>query len=255
MAYISLNNADVVFAVYNSKTRSVRNQLISAIGGKINSIDHTTYIRALNKITVEVKEGERIGLIGHNGAGKTTLLKVLAGIYEPTGGTIQLEGHISSLTDITMGMDPELSGYDNIIMRCIFMGLSFKEAKNKVNEIIDFSELHEYIDLPTRTYSTGMYLRLAFSISTAITPDILIMDEMIGAGDAAFIHKARTRISDLIKRTKIMVLSSHDLQIMKDTCNRGIWMEKGQIRMDGNMTEVIEAYKEFTNNKALRTKF
>lgn len=247
MTHIKLQNVGVTFSIYNTKTRSVRNKIMKAIGGSIKSIDHTIYVKALNNINLEINQGDRIGLIGHNGAGKSTLLKILSGIYEPTEGIAEIKGHISSLTDITLGMDPESSGYENIIMRCIFMGLSFKEAKSKVKEIVNFSELSEYIDLPTRTYSTGMYLRLAFSIATSVVPSILIMDEMIGAGDASFIEKARQRTIELIKGTKIMVISSHDPQIMLDICNRGIWMEKGKIRMDGKIEEVIKAYQDSLN--------
>lgn len=247
MAYIKLSGAGVTFSIYNTKTRSVRNQIIKAIGGSVNSVDNTVYVNALENINLEIKEGERVGIIGHNGAGKSTLLKVLAGIYEVTNGYSQIDGYTSSLTDITMGMDPESSGYENIIMRCIFMGMSFKEAKEKVQEIIDFSELSEYIDLPARTYSTGMYLRLAFTIATSVAPDILIMDEMIGAGDSSFIEKARRRSIDLIKKTKIMVISSHDVNIMRDICTRGIWMEKGKIKMDGEIEEVISSYQSYIN--------
>jgi ABC-type polysaccharide/polyol phosphate transport system ATPase subunit len=242
MSYINIQNTSVLFSIYNSKTRSIKNQLVSAIGGTVKSIDNTVYVRALDNINIEIKKGERVGLLGHNGAGKSTLLKVISGIYEPTEGIVKTEGYISSLTDITMGMDPENSGYDNIIMRCIFMGMTFKEANEKIEDIIKFSELEEYIELPMRTYSTGMTLRLAFTIATSITPEILIMDEMIGAGDAAFIEKARKRSMELIKKTKIMVISSHDMSIMKDICTRGIWMEKGKIRMDGKINDVVEAY-------------
>lgn len=247
MTHINLSNVSVTFSIYNTKTRSIRNELINAVGGKVQSIDNTIYVKALDQITLDIKEGQRVALIGHNGAGKSTMLKLLSGIYEPTGGSIKIEGSISSLTDITMGMDSENSGYNNIIMRCIFMGMTFKEARDKVKEIIEFSELSEYIELPMRTYSTGMYLRLAFTIATCISTDILIMDEMIGAGDAAFIEKARKRSMDLIQRTKIMVISSHDLQIMRDICSRGIWMEKGKIKMDGEINEVIDAYRKFVN--------
>ena len=247
MAYINLCNASVTFSIYNTKARSVRNHLIKTIGGSVQSIDKTIYVKALEDINLEIKQGERVGLIGHNGAGKSTLLKVLSGIYEPTSGTIQIKGYTSSLTDITMGMDPESSGYENIIMRCIFMGMSFTEAKAKVREIIDFSELSEYIDLPIRTYSTGMYLRLAYTIATSVAPEILIMDEMIGAGDANFIEKARQRSMELVKKTKIMIISSHDMHIMRDICTRGIWMEKGRIRLDGNIDEVIGAYHNSIN--------
>lgn len=242
MAHIKLKNASVTFPIYNAKTRSVRNQLIGVIGGRVKSIDNTVYINALDNINLEINQGERVGLIGHNGAGKTTLLKLLSGIYEPTGGSIVTDGYISALTDIAMGMDPENSGYENIIMRCIFMGMSFTEAREKVKEVAAFSELSEYLDLPIRTYSSGMYLRLAFTIATSVIPDILIMDEMIGAGDAAFIEKARKRSLELIEKTKIMVISSHDMQIMLDICTRGIWMEKGKILMDGPISEVVEKY-------------
>ena len=247
MAHIKLRNVGVTFSIYNTKTRSVRNSIIKAIGGNLKAIDHTVYVKALENINLEINHGDRIGLIGHNGAGKSTLLKVLSNIYEPTEGLVEIEGTISSLTDITLGMDPESSGYENIIMRCIFMGLSFQEAKSKVPDIVNFSDLSEYINLPIRTYSTGMYLRLAFSIATSVIPHILIMDEMIGTGDASFIEKARKRAMDLIENTKIMVISSHDPHIIRDICNRGIWMEKGTIRMNGPIEEVMQAYQDSLN--------
>ena len=242
MAHIKLNDASVSFAIYNGKTRSVRTEVFRAIGGKISSVDSTIWVRAIDGINLEINEGDRVGIIGHNGAGKSTILKLMSGIYEPTAGSAKIDGYISSLTDITMGMDPESTGYENIIMRCVFMGMSFSEAKLKADEIIEFSELREYIDLPARTYSTGMFLRLAFTVATCITPDILILDEMIGTGDASFIEKARIRMMDLINRTRIMVLSSHNTQIMRDICNRGIWMEKGRVIMDGEINKVMDAY-------------
>lgn len=242
MAHIKLVDASITFSIYNAKTRSVRTELLNAIGGKLKSVDNNIYINAIDSMNLEINQGERVALIGHNGAGKSTMLKLLSGVYEPTAGKIEVEGNVSSLTDITMGMDPENSGYENIIMRCIFMGMSFEVAQAKVSEIIEFSGLSEYIDLPMRTYSTGMYLRLAFTIATSVTPDILIMDEMIGAGDASFIEQARKRTMDLIQKTKIMVISSHNMEMLKDICTRGIWMEKGKIRMDGSLEEVIDAY-------------
>jgi ABC-type polysaccharide/polyol phosphate transport system ATPase subunit len=249
MAHITLKDASVTFAIYNAKTRSVRTELFNAIGGKLKSIDSTVFVNAIDSINLEIKEGDRVALIGHNGAGKSTMLKLLSGIYEPTIGSAYSHGHISSMTDITMGMDPENSGYENIIMRCIFMGLTFQEARDRAPEIIEFSGLKEYIDLPMRTYSTGMYLRLAFTVATSIVPDILIMDEMIGAGDASFIEKARVRTMELIEKTKIMVISSHNMDIMKDICNRAIWMEKGKIRMDGKVGEVFGAYNDFVGER------
>lgn len=244
MAQIKLIDTSITFSIYNAKTRSVRTELFNAIGGKLKSVDSTVYINAIDSMNLEIAQGERVALIGHNGAGKSTLLKLLSGIYEPTSGKIEIEGAISSLTDITMGMDPENSGYENIIMRCVFMGMTFAEAHSKIPEIIEFSGLKEYIDLPMRTYSTGMYLRLAFTIATSVTPDILIMDEMIGAGDASFIEQARKRTMELIQKTKIMVISSHNMEMLKEICTRGIWMEKGKIRMDGEINEVIDVYNE-----------
>lgn len=244
MAYIKLQDVSISFSIYNSKTRSVRTELFRAIGGKIHAVDSTVYIDALNSINLEIYQGDRVGVIGHNGAGKTTLLKLLSRIYEPTQGNFLSEGSVSSLTDITMGMDPESTGYQNIIMRCILLGMTLKEAKAKVEEIVEFSGLREYIDLPMRTYSTGMYLRLAFTISTCIVPDILIMDEMIGTGDASFIEKARERLMNFISSTKIIVLSSHNMQIIRDICNKGLWMEKGRIIMYGDIKEVSDAYEK-----------
>lgn len=229
MALIKLDNVGVTFAVYNSKTRSIRNQIIQTVGGNVSEIDKTVFIKALTNITLDIKEGDRIGLIGHNGAGKTTLLKIFAGVYEPTEGSIKTRGKIASLTNITLGMDPEHTGYDNIIMRYILMGLTFSEAKSKIDEVIEFSELSEYIDLPMRTYSTGMYLRLAFAIATSITPDILIMDEMMSVGDASFVNKCKNRTMELINKTKIMILASHDISLINSICNRFIYLKAGKI--------------------------
>jgi ABC-type polysaccharide/polyol phosphate transport system ATPase subunit len=242
MACIKLDDASVTFAIYNTKTRSVRHNIFKAVGGRVSNIDHNVYINAVDNVSLEIKDGDKIGLIGHNGAGKSTMLKLVSGIYEPTKGSVKIDGSVSSLTDITMGMDPENSGYDNIIMRLIFMGLTFKQAREKIDEIIDFSELGEYIDLPMRTYSTGMYTRLAFTIATSIIPDILVMDEMIGAGDASFIKKTKQRSLEMVAQTKIMVLSSHDMNLLKEICNYGIWMEKGKIVMRGPIQDVIAQY-------------
>jgi ABC-type polysaccharide/polyol phosphate transport system ATPase subunit len=242
MTYIKAHNLGVTFSIYNSKTRSFRNHLLSAVGGNAHSHDGTTYVEALRGIDLDIKQGERVAILGHNGSGKSTLLRVLSGVYEPTSGSIESSGSISSLTDICMGMDPENTGYQNIIMRCIFMGMTVKEAKNKVNEIVDFSELHDYIHLPMRTYSTGMYMRLALTIATSSVPDILIMDEMIGTGDSDFIKKAKQRTLEFIQKTKLMVISSHDISIVRELCNRVIWLEKGKIIADGSVKEVTKDY-------------
>jgi ABC-type polysaccharide/polyol phosphate transport system ATPase subunit len=182
------------------------------------------------------------GIVGHNGAGKTTLLRVLAGVYQPTRGSCSIAGRLSSFTDITLGMDPEATGYDNIIFRSVFMGLSFAEARMLSPSIAEFSELGEYLKMPVRTYSTGMFVRLAFAISTAIEPDIIVMDEMIGAGDAQFVAKARGRLADLLQRVKILVLATHDAAIMQSLCSKLIWLDHGQIRKVGSFEDVYPLY-------------
>lgn len=239
---MKLENLSVTFSIYNAKTRSIRNKVLSSVGGNSTSHDGTTYVHALKNINLTITEGDRIGILGHNGSGKSTLLKVLASIYEPTTGSIETCGNISSLTDIAMGMDPENTGYQNISMRCIFMGMTIAEAKNKIDEIISFTELEEYIHLPMRTYSTGMYMRLALTIATCAIPDILIMDEMIGAGDSYFIEKAKQRTLNFISNTKIVVISSHDISIIKELCNRVILLEKGEIIADGEVDAICDKY-------------
>src|SRR3984893_17935766 len=186
MAHIRLNKVVVDFPIVNSSAQSLQLRLFQVLGGRLTSHHQTVVVRALDRLDLDLRDGDRLGLIGHNGSGKTTLLRVLAGVYPPAAGSASIEGSISSFTDLTLGMDPESTGWENIVFRCAFMGLSFLEAKRLSPAIAEFSELGEYLNLPTRTYSSGMFLRLAFAISTAIEPDILIMDEMIAAGDSQF---------------------------------------------------------------------
>ena len=177
---------------------------------------------------------------GDNGSGKTTLLRVLSGVYEPNEGQVQICGTVSTLTDITLGMNEEASGYENIIARGIVMGMTFQEIKNKIPEIEKFSELGPYLHLPVRTYSAGMLLRLAFAVSTSKFPEVLILDEMISAGDADCIKKAKERTQNMIEKGKIMVLASHDTSILKQFCNRIIQLEKGRIVKQGTVKEVLK---------------
>lgn len=242
MTFLRLNNVGVEFPVYNGTSRSFRQALFRSVGGKVAAHHETVTVNALSDITVNLEEGDRLGLIGHNGAGKTTLLRVLAGAYFPTEGTIDALGFRSALTDIGMGLDPELTGYANIVNKLVLMGLTYVEARAKIPEIEEFTELGEYLALPMRTYSTGMSLRLAFSIATAIVPDILILDEMIGAGDARFIEKAKKRTDDFLDKTKIMVISSHDMTLLRRYCNKVMWLQEGRVRELGSSDEVIERY-------------
>jgi ABC-type polysaccharide/polyol phosphate transport system ATPase subunit len=245
MAQISLKQVVIDFPIVNAAAQSLQLRLYQALGGKLTAHHKVVVVRALDGIDLELKDGDRLGLIGRNGSGKTTLLRVLAGVYPPTGGSASIEGSISSFTDLALGMDPEATGWDNIIFRCVFLGLSFRKAKALSPAIADFSELDEYLDLPVRTYSSGMFLRLAFAISTCIEPDILIMDEMITAGDLQFIQKAQRRINEIVGKVSILALASHDLSIIEDLCNKVVWLDHGVVKQFGPMDAVLKAYRSF----------
>jgi len=242
MARIKLDNVTIEYPIFTSHTRSLKTALIGRLGGTLAKFHDTIIVRALDNITLELGEGDRLGLVGHNGAGKTTFLRVAAGIYEPQRGSVDIEGSISSLTDITLGMDPEATGWENIIFRCIFMGLTFAEARERSPSIAEFSELGDFLNMPVRTYSSGMFLRLAFAISTSIYPDILIMDEMVSAGDAQFMTKAQARLTDLIGKTKILIIASHNTNVITTLCNKVLWLKHGHIKMFGPVHEVIKEF-------------
>ena len=242
MAHIRLSDVGVEFPIHNAHSRSLQLQVFGKLGGKLAQHRQAVFVQALQGVNLAFEDGDRVGIIGHNGAGKTTLLRVLAGVYEPTFGTMSMEGRLSSFTDITLGMDPEATGLENIIFRCVFMGLSFAEARRLSPSIQEFSELGEFLRLPVRTYSTGMFLRLAFAISTSIEPDIIIMDEMIAGGDARFLEKAKARLTSLLERTKILVLATHGVGIMQSLCNKVIWLDHGEVRKIGSFDEVHPLY-------------
>ncbi|MBX9589375.1 MAG: ABC transporter ATP-binding protein [Hyphomonadaceae bacterium] len=242
MAHIKLSDVAVEFPVHNGSSRSLQLHMLAAIGGRLAEYKKCIVVRALEDVNLDLQDGDRVGIVGHNGAGKTTLLRVLAGVYQPSHGALSIDGRLSSFTDITLGMDPEASGVDNIVFRSVFMGLSFAEAKRLSPSIEEFSELGEFLRMPVRTYSTGMFLRLAFAISTAVEPDIIVMDEMIGAGDAHFIAKAHARLAALLQRVKILVLATHNALIMQSLCNKLVWLDHGQIRKTGSFDEVYPLY-------------
>jgi len=244
MATISLERVTLEFPIYNARGRSLTGELFRrAVGGHIKSDDssHISVV-ALRDINLKLVDGDRLGLIGHNGAGKSTLLRVLAGIYEPPSGRARIEGTVASLTDITMGMNLEASGYENIVLRGVFLGLQVQQVRRMIPEIEAFTELGEFLKLPLRTYSSGMMLRLAFAVTTAVVPEILIMDEMIGAGDASFVTKAKARLNQMISHSHILVIASHDVEIIRRFCNRAALMETGRIVKMGPVEQVIAAY-------------
>ena len=236
MAKIELVDVTVDIPVYNVRGRSLKSMVFQhAIGGRV---------RALDAVSASFSSGERIGVIGHNGAGKSTLLRVVSGVYAPTTGHVWVDGEVSALTDIMTGIDPEATGYENIIYRGILLGHTRSQAKALVPEIEAFSELGEYLNLPVRTYSTGMMMRLLFAIATSIRPAILLMDEMISVGDANFVEKARARLESVISEASILVISSHVESVIREFCKRVIWLEHGKIIMDGASGEVLDAYRK-----------
>lgn len=244
MTSITLNGVCVDYPVFNAASRSFKNRVLNvATGGVIGRRgDGHVVVRSLDDVSFVLGDGARLGVVGGNGAGKTTLLRVLAGIYWPTSGHIQIDGSTVSLIDISLGIDPEATGRENIRLRSVLMGLSDEEIAAKTDEIIEFSGLSQYIDMPFRTYSSGMQLRLAFATSTAIRPEILIMDEWLATGDESFKDNANQRLKDLISSTKILILASHSRDLLLENCTRVIWLDHGRIRMDGDPKTVCEAY-------------
>lgn len=247
MVSVVLNDVSIDLAIYNSRGRALKNEILRrAVGGKIEEgpDPSVTLVHALSSINLTVEKGERIGLIGHNGAGKTTLLRVLGRIYPPTSGTATITGRVSSLIDLTMGMDPESTGYENIVMRGVMLGLTHQQARAITADVEEFSELGDYLSLPVRTYSSGMMLRLAFAVSTAVHPDIVILDEVIGVGDAAFAQRAEKRLMGLIDKAEIMFLASHSNDTIRRFCTRALWLAGGKLAIDGPTEDVLAAYEE-----------
>jgi lipopolysaccharide transport system ATP-binding protein len=251
MAQVILHHASVQIPIYNTRSRSIKNMIArQAVGAAIGRRPHSdlVVINALNNISLTLRPGDRVGLIGHNGAGKTTLLRVISGVYVPTSGAAEIRGSVAALTDISMGIDPEASGRENVFIRGILLGMTHQQARALAPYVEDFTELGDYLDLPVRTYSTGMVLRLAFAITTGIEPEILVMDEMIAAGDASFKKKATDRINELINRASIFVIASHSEDILKQLCNRALLMNNGQVIADGAVDEIISAYRQFDSS-------
>jgi ABC-2 type transport system ATP-binding protein/lipopolysaccharide transport system ATP-binding protein len=240
MVGIELRGAGVEFSVYNARSRSMRNDIMRRVGGKLGSGDvDRVRVQALADIDLSLKPGDRLALVGHNGAGKSTLLRLLSGAYEPSSGSATIVGKVSSLLDLSMGMDFELTGRQNIILRGVFLGMTFAQAKALAPEISDFSELGSYLDLPMRTYSSGMVLRLAFGVSTAVQPDIILLDEMISVGDAGFAQKAKNRLDTVLSRARILVLASHSPDTLRQYCNRAVIMREGRIVSEGPLEEIL----------------
>lgn len=244
MAFIELKDFYAEFPIYNAHSRSIKQNVMRIATGGIVGEDSKghTVIKALEGINLRIEEGERVALLGHNGAGKSTLLRVLSGVYAPTRGDIKIDGNVGSLIDISLGIDPEATGRQNIYIRGTMLGLRRSDVDRKINAIIEFSELGEFIDLPLRTYSTGMHMRLAFSASMMVQPDILLMDEWLSVGDEGFNQKADQRLNETVGASKIMVMATHSRERVLASCTRAIWLEHGQVRADGSVEQVIGEY-------------
>lgn len=231
MAKIEFKNVTLRYPIYDSHGMSLRNQLVRiATGGTIEkNAGNTTVITALKNVSFTLKEGDAVGLIGHNGAGKSTLLRTMAGIYSPEEGKVIRQGETATVFEIGAGLEPELSGYDNIVNIGMMLGLSHKEAKSLTPDIEAFTGLGDFLDLPVRTYSSGMTMRLMFAVATAVTPEVLLLDEMFSTGDADFQQKSKDRIHSLINSAKIFVFASHNTDLIKEYCNRVFLLEHGHL--------------------------
>lgn len=248
MPSIELSHVHVRFPVYDGGSRSLRRAMMDATtGGRIGSGSRNRMmVTALTDVSFKLVRGDRVALLGHNGAGKTTLLRVLAGIYEPLEGTIDINGRIAPLFDVSLGMSPDATGYENIRIRGLYLGMRDPEIDIKLDEIANFTELGSFLDMPLRTYSLGMHTRLAFAISTSIDPEILLLDEGIGAGDARFIEKANARLDAFVARAGIMVLATHSVDLVNRFCNKAIVMEHGRLLHFGERDEALAFYNART---------
>lgn len=252
MALIELENACLDYPIVGQFSHSIRTHVAQVIGGRLLGRKGrwpVSWVRALDGITLRVSAGDRLGIIGHNGAGKTSLLRLMSGAYSPSGGLVRRLGQVQALTDFTLGMDANASGLQNIYFRLAFMGYSRRQSEAFVAEIVEFSELGGFIDYPLHTYSTGMYLRLAFAISTQFEPDILIMDEVLGAGDERFREKAKQRMDSLINRANAVVLSSHALANIVEYCNRVVVLKSGSMVFDGEPREALSVYRAIQDGR------
>ena len=244
MVTVQLRNVSLDYPIYDLEAARLRGNLLHRLTfGKLGELrPERRVVRALLDISLTLEAGDRLGIIGLNGAGKTTLLQMIAGVLEPTLGLRRVEGRISTLYNIGLGFDPEVSGYDNIRLRGLFMGLTPREIDAMVPGIEDFTELGEFLTLPIRTYSAGMQVRLAFAIATSVMPEILIMDEWLGAGDALFMAKSKDRMDEVVAASSMLLLASHSEALIRDNCDKAILLDRGRIVEQGDVESVYRAY-------------
>ncbi|GAC1348223.1 MAG: ABC transporter ATP-binding protein [Acetobacteraceae bacterium] len=243
MARILTENLQVDFPIYHGNSRSLKRTVFAAASGRLQADDrHRIVVHALRDVSLNLRSGDRLGIVGSNGAGKTTLLRALAGIYEPVGGRVEVEGRIGALLDPMLGMNSELTGRENIALRGLYNGLSRAATLRLEEDVQDFAELGAFLDLPLRFYSSGMIVRLGFAMATAIRPEVLLMDEWFLAGDAAFMDKATARLEAMVREAEILVLSSHSAPVIVNWSTRAIRMDQGRIVDDGAPQDVVNRY-------------
>jgi ABC-2 type transport system ATP-binding protein/lipopolysaccharide transport system ATP-binding protein len=245
MVFLRLRDLWVEFPIYQGSSRSLKKSLLAKAQGNLakDARDRVNVV-ALSDLNLDIEHGDRLAVLGANGAGKSTLLKVLAGIYEPTRGRIYSSGRVSALLTASVGLDPDATGRENIVLRGMYMDVHPREMRARVDEIAEFSELGYHLDLPVRTYSTGMVVRLCFAIATSLRPEILLMDEWLAAGDAGFLAKARRRMEEFVGRSSILVLASHSMPILEEWCNRAILLDHGRIVAMGDVKEIAAVYQQ-----------
>jgi lipopolysaccharide transport system ATP-binding protein len=242
-ARIEVENVSVLFPLYHGSSRSLKKMVVAAASGRLGKDQQQrVVVRALQDINLSLESGDRLGLVGSNGAGKTTLLRVLAGIYEPVAGRLRVQGSLNALLDPSLGMNMELTGRENILLRGLYNGLPRSMLPRLEDDVAEFAELADFIDLPVRIYSAGMVIRLGFALATAIKPQILLMDEWFLAGDAVFLEKAKHRLEAMVRGAEILVLSSHQTDIIRTWCTRVLWLDQGQVRADGLPEDVLPQY-------------
>ena len=242
-ARIDVTDVSVFFPLYHGSSRSLKKTVMAAASGRLGQDRQSrVVVEALRHITFSLGSGDRLGLIGMNGAGKTTLLRTLAGIYEPVMGRVRIQGVLSTMLDTGLGMNVELTGRENIQLRGLYSGINRTELPRLEEDVAAFAELGDFMDLPMRTYSSGMMVRLSFALATAIRPQILLMDEWFLAGDAEFLEKAQARLESVVRGAEILVLSTHLMPVIRQWCSRVLWLDQGRILADGAPDDVIPRY-------------
>jgi lipopolysaccharide transport system ATP-binding protein len=242
-ARVEVSGLSVLFPLYHANSRSLKKTVVAVATSRFGQDQQNRIVvQALRDISFTLHSGDRLALVGANGAGKTTLLRTLAGIYEPVLGVVRVRGSLNALLDPHLGMNADLTGRENIMLRGLYSGLPRPEVARLEQDVCDFADLGDFMDLPVRIYSSGMFVRLGFALATAIRPQILLMDEWFLAGDADFMEKARGRLENMVRGAEILVLSTHQTSVVEDWCTRVIWLDQGRIRADGQPAEVLEEY-------------